>query len=72
MADQVAQLKSQFAKLMAMGSTFEEDIKVAILLSSLAGHNIYAHLIASVNTLPKNSTTLEYVITIFMDESTRL
>lgn len=39
MADHVVQLESQFARLMSMGSEFEEAIKVEILLSSLMGQD---------------------------------
>lgn len=54
MGDYLAQLEAQFAKLMAMGSYFEETSRVAILLSSLVGQYKFVPLGASINTASKD------------------
>lgn len=68
MANHGALMQSQFAKLMATGSEFEEARKVVIFLSSLISHNKYAQIIASINTVPERMSTCLYVTKIFVEE----
>lgn len=61
-------LDSQFAKR----TTFGEEIKVKILLSSLASYNRSTHLTDSLNTLSKNIIMWKYVTPNLMGEDRRL
>lgn len=72
MGDHVAQLESKIAKLMAMGSGFDEAMKVAILLSSLAEQYKLAPIVLSVDTSSEDKETWSYVSGIFFEEDSRL
>lgn len=63
--DHLAQLESQFVKLMVMRSEVEEAIKAEILLSSLMGQDKYGPIIASINTVLKSMAISSYVTNIF-------
>lgn len=51
MNNHVAQLKSQFSKLAAIGSVIEKQMKVAIFLSTMSEQRECALTIASVYTI---------------------
>lgn len=57
---------------MAMVSSFEEDSKVAILTSSLAGQYKLPPIAPSVDTLSKDKVTSSYVSGTFVEEYNRL
>lgn len=71
-AGQAAQLEWLFAKLMVMGSEFEESMRLAKLLSSVMGQDNCAPIIGSINTLPESMAIWSYVTNIFMEECNRL
>lgn len=65
MGDHIAQLEWQFSRLAGMSLIIEEQIKVAILLSSLSEQREYAPTIASVDTIHGEIVAWSYVARIF-------
>lgn len=51
MSNNIAKLDSKFARLATMGSMVDEQMKVVILISSLAGRRQYYSTVVSVTTM---------------------
>lgn len=72
MGDDVVSIESQFSRLASIGSTINESMKVAILLSSLLVSNECSPVIASVNTMQEHLTTRNHVTMNFVEEQKRI
>lgn len=68
MGDHVRQMESQFSRLAATGSNIEESKHVAIFISYFADLKEYTPTIASINIMPENGVTWNYVSMIFIEE----
>lgn len=69
MGDHVSLMESQFARLASMGSMIDEEMRVAILLTSIGNRPEYAPMMASINTLQDSVTTWNYVTVLLIEES---
>lgn len=72
MVDDEALSESQYGKLRALGSEFEEVEMVAVLFFSLKVQDEYAFIVSSINTLLQIMATWLYVRTIFVEDWKRL
>lgn len=72
MGDHVALMKSQFARLAAIGSTLADEIKVTILLLSNSSVIESKPMIASFYSLQDRVTTRNYITVLLIKESKRL
>lgn len=66
MGNHVLLLESRFSRLATIGSVMEEQMKVAILISSISMSTEYIAVIASVCTIREEKETWEYVSMIFI------
>lgn len=71
LGNQIAKLKSKFVRLVMMGSIIDEQMKVAALIPSPAGHRQYNATVASVNTVSDEMPFWTLVSMIFFEENNR-
>lgn len=72
MADHVAHLEPLFLVLVAMETKLEERIMVEILLSTFSRDDSNTPILSSVNTLPESRAAWYNVISIFVEDCSRL
>lgn len=65
-------LESQYSKRNEIEMDVEEQMKIAIPVSSLSNHNEYSALIVSFNTHREEMATWKYVTIVLIDEQKRL
>lgn len=68
MSDHIANLASKCTRLEAVGLTFEELLKMIILIASLHDCKEYSAISSSIYIMRAETTTWAYVPTIVMEE----
>lgn len=72
MGNYIPLLESQYSRLNAMGMKVEEQMRINIIINSLANDKDYSASVASLYTLNEKKATWEYVAVIFILEQKRL
>lgn len=72
MGDNISMMVSQFPVLAVMGSNENESMKKAPFNSPTNNRSKYEPMIASIDTLGQETTTLDYVLSIVVEEFKRL